>query len=282
MIYDRVISTGDVNISGCSSLELATDTFGSGNLIAAGTKNVYYYDIDLVTGQRSIQLAVNGQTFLQEVPITGQATNFIDYQINTGDFFIKGAESSVTDRSQLYFTNNSPVKSNSKLQYNVITGGNIAGTGDFGESLTGSILNGIGSVVFSDCEYFLNGQKMYSGMGVGCSAGTDGTSFVPLFGGAGSEAANVGGIVTTANKNKFKYTVYSKKPRTASLTGISPDVFSSTGFLEGRTIFYINGIQQSQESYLELYTGVTIIKKDIAASISGSSINQGTLTSLSL
>jgi hypothetical protein len=266
MIYDKVLSTGDSTISGCSSAQLHTNIFNSGNIKAAGTRGIFFYDRELVTGQTNIQLSMGGQTLLEEVPITGQAVNSISYQNKTGDFFIKGQEADTISRSKLYFSKTTPVKSNYKLNYQVITGGNFAATGDLGNSLRGSIRGGIGtSAVFSHCDYFLNGQKVYSGVGVGVSLGTDGTDFIPRFG----TAANVGGVVTASNKNEFKYTAYKKRDRTVSITGSNPDLYSDTGFIEGRTIHYINGLQELKDSYLELYTGVTIIKSGVSALISG-------------
>ena len=266
MIYDSDISTGDTTISGCSSPYLSTNTFKSGNLIPAGALSSFFYDRYYVTGQREIKLSVNGQTFLQEVPITGQAVNYIDYQINTGDFFIKGEEADIVTRSQFYFDNTTPIDSSDSMTYSVLTGGNYAGTGDLGNSLRTSIIGGIGSsATFTMCDYFLNGQKVYSGFGVGVSAGTDGTDFIPHFG----VGSTYGGVVTTSNKNKFKYTAYKRRDRTVSITGTGPDVFSNTGFIEGRTIFYINGLQQLQNSYLELYTGVNMVKSGITSHISG-------------
>jgi len=66
-----------------------------------------------------------------------------------------------------------------------------------------------------------------------------------------------------------QYSAYRKRPKSNSITGISPDVFGS-GFIEKRTNFYINGMLELQSSYLELYTGVTMIEKDKKALISGS------------
>ncbi len=91
MIYDTIISTGTTTISGCSSAELGTDTYSSLNNDVLGSTDVFTYNRSISSGQREIQLGVNAQTLLQEIPITGQATNEIIYQIKTGDFFTKTA-----------------------------------------------------------------------------------------------------------------------------------------------------------------------------------------------
>lgn len=265
MIYESEISTGDVSISGCFSSYLHTDTFESGNLRVAGAMKDFFYDIRSVTGQRAMKLSTNGQTLLQEIPITGATPNYIDYQVNTGDFFIKGGEANIADRSELYFDSSTPVKSSDILTYNVITGGNFVGTGDFGLSLKSGISGEWENSNFTDFNFFLNGQKVYSGVGIGVSAGTDGVHYIPSFG----TAVGVGGIVTNDNKDRFKYTAYRKEDRVTSITGDGGDVFSDTGFIEGRTIFYINGLQQLQNNYLELYTGVIMIKSGVPALLSG-------------
>ena len=269
MIYDSVIFTGDSTISGCSSIDLHTDNYSLLNQEAAGSQDTFYYDSKISIEDRRFQFSLNGQSLVQEIPITGQAINEISYQINTGDFFIKNVEIDPFQRAKLFFDNTTPVNSSSDIYYNFVSGsGIIAATGDYGQSLKASITNSVGSVNFSDCDYFLNGQKVYSGVGVGVSVGTE-ANFIPLFGGAGSEAANVGGVVTTANLTGFKYSAYKKRFRSDSITGENPEVFGS-GFIEKRTNYYINGVSELQSNYLELYTGVTIVRSGENALISGS------------
>lgn len=258
MIYDTVISTGDATISGCSSKELDTNNFNSGNLIAGGVGNNYYFDVDSVTGQRNMKLSLNGQALLQEVPVTGNAQNYIFYSNKTGDFFIKGREAPDNEQSKLFFDSSTPISSSSNIVYDVVTGGNFAGTGDLGPSLKSSIDGaGIGiSFSMEDFEFFLNGQKVYSGAGIGVSADTN------IY----FSIAN--GVVDSSNFGKFKYTAYKRRQRTHEVTGIEPDLFGS-GFVEGRNKYYINGIQQPQSNYLELYTGVSIIQTGLSCLISG-------------
>jgi len=265
MIYDTIISTGTTTISGCSSAELGTDTYSSFNNDALGSTDVFTYNRSISSGQREIQLEVNAQTLLQEIPITGQTTNEIIYQIKTGDFFTKTAKANILERSQLYFDSSTPAAPNSNIFYNIITGGIFVGTGEYGSSLKTSIQGRYASSYFTDYDYFLNGQKVYSGVGIGVSAGSDGTDFIPFFG----VGLTYGGVVTADNKNEFKYTAYRKPVRTHSITGSGPDVFSTTGFIENRNIYYINGLQELQNAYLELYTGVSMVKRGFRAVISG-------------
>ncbi len=266
MIFDSTLATGHATISGCSSVDLNTDKINSGNINVVGANGSFFFKRKTVAGQTSMMMSMNGQTLLQEIPLTGQATNYVSYRNETGDFFIKGGEASVLEKSNIFFDKETPITVDYNLQYDVITGGNFAGSGEGGGAqLKSSINGGIGTSTFPDCDYFLNGQKVYSGIGVGVSAGTDGSSFIPVFG----TTSNACGVVTTENQNKFKFTAYKKTANSVSLTGLSPDVFSNTGFVEGRTAFYINGLRQPQNSYLELYTGVNMVKRSYSALISG-------------
>ena len=269
MIYDTVISTGGASISGCSSSELGTNIFPLSNNEAVGSQDRFFYQRSITTGQRDLQLFLNGQTLLQEIPITGRATNKIVYQIETGDFFTKPTGVDVLEQSRLNFVSSTPNDSMSDVFYNVVTGGIFAGTGDFGLSLKSGISGQYTDSSFTDYDYFLNGQKVYSGAGIGLSdVGQAGKYFIPQFG----THPTIGGVVTADNKNEFKYTAYRKTVRTHSVTGSDPDVFSDTGFIEGRNNFYINGTQELQKGYLELYTGVTLIKKGFRAVISGTNM----------
>ena len=266
MIFDSVLATGHTTISGCYSVDLNADRIDSGDIKVTAANGSFHFKRKTVAGQTNMMLSMNGQTLLQEVPLTGQAVNFISYRNETGDFFIKGSEAGILDKSKIFFAEDTPLTVDYNLQYDVITGGNFAGSGEGGGTqLRDSLQGGIGTSVFTDCDYFLNGQKVYSGIGVGVSAGTDGSSFIPVFG----TTSNACGVVTTENQNKFKFTAYKKTANSVSLTGLSPDVFSNTGFVEGRTAFYINGLRQPQNSYLELYTGVNMVKRSYSALISG-------------
>jgi len=278
MISDVVMSTGGPAISDCSSPELGTDTYLLFNNEVVGSEDKFSYDRSISTGQRELQLFLNSQALLQEVPETGQATNEIVYQIPTGDFFTKTTDVDVVKQSKLYFSSSTPINSNFNVVYNVVTGGIFAATGDFGSSLKSSILGEYDESVFADYDYFLNGQKVYSGVGIGVSSATEGTAFIPAFG----VGTTYGGVVTTENKDKFKYTAYRKTVRTHSITGSDPDVFSDTGFIEGRNNFYINGMQELQKEYLELYSGVNIIKRGLSAVISGESMENLTVENILL
>ena len=119
MIYDSVIFTGESSLSGCSSDFFHTDNFLELNREAVGSAGLFYYDRANSTGDKRLQLSLNSQTLLQEVPITGQAANEISYQINTGDYFVKGTEADIIDINRVFFHNTVPAKSTSNILYKV-------------------------------------------------------------------------------------------------------------------------------------------------------------------
>ena len=267
MIYDFVLSTGDTSVSGCSSDVLQTDTFNLFHNEAGASQSRFYYDRNLSTGQDELSLNLNGQNLFQEIPEIIELSNQIVYTIKTGDVFTKGSEASIYDSSELYFHTTTPVNSTSDISYNVLTGGMFVGTGDLGLSLNSGISGQYSVSDFKDYHYFLNGVKVYSGAGVGIAVGA-GTSQAWQFSfGVGVSAA--GGVVSNENKNKFKYTAHRKRIRTTDTTGRYSDNVYGSGFLEGRNNFYVNGILQSEDNYLELYTGVSLIKTGFDATISG-------------
>lgn len=267
MIYDFVLSTGDTSVSGCSSDTLQTNTFTLFHNEAGASQSRFYYDRNLSTGQDELNLYLNGQNLFQEIPEITSLSNNTIYTIKTGDFFTKGSEASIYDSAELYFHTTTPVNSTSDISYNVLTGGMFVGTGDLGLSLNSGISGQYSVSEFKDYHYFLNGVKVYSGHGVGVPVGAGTTQGWQFSFGVGVTQA--GGVVSNENKNKFKYTAHRKRIRTTDTTGRYSDNVYGSGFLEGRTNFYVNGVLQREDNYLELYTGVSLIKTGFDATISG-------------
>lgn len=267
MIYDFVLSTGDSTVSGCSSDVLQTNTFTLFHNQAGTSQERFYYDRNLNTGQSDLSPYLNGQNLFQEIPQVTQLSNEIVYTIETGDLFTKGSEASIYDLSELYFDSTTPANSTSNISYNIITGGIFAGVGDSGLSLNSGISGEYSVSNFNDYHYFLNGIKVYSGAGVGIIVGAGTTQGWQI--GFGVGATGPQAVITELNKNQFKYTAHRKRIRTTETTGRYPDNVYGSGFIETRNNFYVNGILQTEDSYLELYTGVSLIKTGFDATISG-------------
>ena len=265
MIYDYILSTGDSSISGCASEALGTNRFAELNkkMIQGGGHT--YFDQALIKGEMEIMSALNGQTLFEEPPTTGQGINEIIYQIFTGDFFVKTGAADLIERSTIFYDSLTPTKATFDIFYNKITGASFIGTGmnggyGIGNSLGSGVSGTFPTASFSEFDFFLNGQKIYSGMGVQENAFAGATTFVPNF-------VDGAGIVTSENASSFKATAYLKRDRINEVTGVFPDVFGSA-FIDEQTNLYVNGVKQEPTSYLELYSGVTMVKDGVSAIIS--------------
>ena len=65
-------------------------------------------------------------------------------------------------------------------------------------------------------------------------------------------------------KTSIKYLAFKKSPNTDSLISQHADI-KGPKFVEKRTNYYINGVEELQSNFLELYTGVSIIKSGFSA-----------------
>tara|TARA_Y100000289_G_C3921253_1_gene150514 strand:+ start:652 stop:1473 length:822 start_codon:yes stop_codon:yes gene_type:complete len=259
MIYDYTFSTGDATISGC----ILSGYIGQKDNASSFQDN-FYYDSSLITGLKNMKLASNGQTLYEEGPIETAATNETIFQIFSGDIFLKTGAADEFDRNKIFGDPTTPFKSTYNIKYEKYTGKSAVGLGTAGASLGAALTSGISgfeaNLTFIDYDYFLNGQKVYSGVGCGVSAGI-GTQFILSF----DEVAK-GGIITSDNENNFKAFAFIKQDRINEVTGVNPDIYG-TGFIEDQTSFYLNGVKESDDMYLEMYTGVTIIKTGVSAGV---------------
>ena len=115
-------------------------------------------------------------------------------------------------------------------------------------------------------DFFLNGTKVYSGVGVSGYMEGMMTTFVPNF------TVGAGGWVSSTNQDSCKATAYLKRTRINEITGAAADVYGS-GFIEKQTKLYLNGAEEYPVSYLELYTGVSLIVTGVNAAINDLGLN---------
>ena len=258
MIYNYILSTGDSTISGCVLSGYANQKDSSSNFIKK-----FYYDSTLITGTKNMQLASNGQTLFEEIPTETEATNETIFQTFSGDFFLKTGASDQFDRNKIFGSTSTPFESNYNIVYEKYTGKSAVGLGTEGANLGPALNSGISGETqaynFDGYDYYLNGQKVYSGVGCGVSAGV-GTQFILSF-----ESAQ-GGVVTSDNKANFKALAFVKKDRAEEVTGVDPDMYGKP-FIEDQTNFYLNGVKENDSIYLELYTGVNTIKTGVSAGL---------------
>lgn len=251
MIYDYVLSTGAFTISGCIN-----SGYSGVKAISSNFQNNFYYDRVLIPEEKKMQLSSNGQTLFEEVPTETAGPNETIYQTFSGDFFLKTGTSNDLDKSKIFPSSGTPLKAGYNVKYEKYTGKSAIGLGTGSLGVGPALTSGISGISqaydFDGYDYFLNGQKVYSGVGCGVSAGI-GSQFM-----LGFDSAQ-GGVVTSVNKSNFKAFAFIKQRNINQITGIQPDIYGSS-FIEGQTKFYLNGIDELDENYLELYTGVTIIK----------------------
>lgn len=286
MIYDYILNTGDLTISGCISENLGTDRLSGLNVVPSNDGGSFIFNKRLITGEHETSLALGSQTLYQEIPTGAEATNETVYQIFTGDFFIKTGASEELDRSRLFFDSTTPAKQNSVIRYDKFTGVFVAGTGKAACSesiMVSGISNSLGSGIrnadpspdYYSYDYFLNGQKIYNGFGVEIS-GIGGSDWIPYY-----SNNSTFGIVSGSNEHLFKGLAYKKTDRINNITGTEPDIFG-TGFIEAQSTLYINGLRELNSIYLELYTGVTLIETGVTAIVDTGFIRPATGGSLSL
>ncbi len=265
MIYNYILSTGDTSMSGSLVSGYANQKDFSSNFLED-----FYYDSTLITGEKKMQLASNGQTLFEEIPTQTAATNETIFQIFSGDFFLKTGASDQLDRNKIFGSSTTPFKAGYNVVYEKYTGksaiGLGTGTANVGPALTSGISGISQAYGFDGYDYFLNGQKVYSGVGCGVSAGV-GTQFMLTF------ESSKGGVVTSDNKSNFKALAFIRQERLHDFTG-SPDVFGS-GFIEDQTNLYLNGVKENDSIYLELYTGVHTIEKGTSAGLFDLGIQTG-------
>lgn len=264
MIYDYILSTGDTTISGCHSADLGTDRLNLINKNTAKSTSTFYFDSSLVGGDSFLQNALNGQTLFEETPIQTNTPSETIFQITTGDFFLKTGVANPAEKAKIFFAE-VPAKPDSSVTYNILTGSSFVGTGQLdGSGIGNSLGSGISGVFpnasMDEFDFFLNGVKVYSGAGVSGYMEGDMTTFVPNF------STGAGGVVYSGNQDNCKATAYIKRDRINEITGVVADIYGS-GFIEGQTRFYLNGVENYFPSYLELYTGVNLIVTGVDAAI---------------
>lgn len=266
MIYNYILSTGDTSMSGSLVSGYANQKDFSSNFLED-----FYYDSTLITGEKKMQLASNGQTLFEEVPTETAGTNETVFQIFSGDFFLKTGASNELDRNKIFGSSTTPLKAGYNVVYEKYTGKSAIGLGTGSLGVGPALTSGISGISqaydFDGYDYFLNGQKVYSGVGCGVSAGI-GSQFM-----LGFDSAQ-GGVVTSVNKSNFKGFAFIREERIHDFTGLNPDVYGS-GFMEDQTNFYLNGVKENDSIYLELYTGVNTIKEGTSAGLFDLGIQTG-------
>jgi hypothetical protein len=209
---------------------------------------------DLISGKNASVLSVNGQT-LAEQSAQEITLGSLNIYLNSGDYYTKG----VSNYKNVTFADN--------LDFNFFSEKNFffrikeddreipIGSGisqiQMQDNLSGSISSKFPERAnsytgLSSFDYYLNGQKIYSG--VSGSYEISGSKFI--------YKENITG----------KIFAIPKKENIKNYTGQTPDIYGQY-FVETTVYGYFNGLALDKNNWLELYTGVKYIATGIQSSI---------------
>jgi hypothetical protein len=217
----------------------------------------------LISGINYSRLSANGQTLVEQNAYIYDEEEVPPNYVNSGDYYFRTGETF----KNVSFNQNLNVAALSAYSflYNIKDDHREApvGTGvsattknsEIATQLAARYQDKTGSFAGMDSfDYFLNGQKIYSGISGSYHISGAGFNFSLL------DTAD--GKVFAIPKNTGIY----------NTTGITPDIFG-TGFVE-RTVFaYANGLCLHPDNWLELHTGVTLIETGIQARLFDASID---------
>lgn len=220
---------------------------------------------DLLSGVNSTHLSVNGQSFAEQSATEEFVGPFINYQ-NSGDYYFKhnstfrmvswaqNLESTLLPKSSfLYHVKESsveiPIGSGSTVA-EIQSGLNASIVSKFPEKYSASGLDSF--------EYFLNGQKIYSGSG-----------FYEL----SDSGFLYNGDITG------KIFAMPKRSGVVSSTGVVSDR-SGQNFIESSVLSYHNGVAVGKNMWLELDESVNILQLGYSAKITENPIGGSTSVNL--
>jgi len=243
MIYDFILNTGAVTITDSATINF--DNNQKGDFIL----NSFYIPILNRTGTHDIIASLNSQTIV-EVSASYSTTQFDNIYSGNGDYYFITGESI----SKLNFLGNFEISNliEKNLFFDFRTSIQAAiGTGSNSGQMQDSLMNDIKIKMtgytgdLNKLDYFLNGQKIYSG-----------------------------DSYTILNNTGFKYNqlitgkifAIPKKEKTKQFTGINSDLYGQK-FIENEVNLYINGMEQSKNLWIEITTGVTLIETGIVCQI---------------
>jgi hypothetical protein len=237
MNYSFVISTGDRSISGSLNDTIYRNTPASYGL------SEMFYDNSVITGKHASFVSLNSQILLEEtsVRVSGKNINY-DY-IFTGDYFLTPDEASYF--SSFRMADEISLSNSDSLIYDrreFSTGVAVLkqGISSVDSSITGLRLKVAASdptitsvsLMFNNYYVFLNGQKII-------------LNEYP------------------SNSTTGKLFAIKKRQKTLDAESDYPDLYGSVLFIEDQVDYYINGMEQLESDFLQLYTGVTFVKTGV-------------------
>jgi hypothetical protein len=212
---------------------------------------------NLISGINYSRLSANGQTLAEQKASIFDIDEIPPAYVNSGDYYFRTGET----YKMVSFNQN--LNANALSAYSFIynikddhreipigTGVSAANKNSvIATQLTARYPEKTGSFVSMDSfDYFLNGQKIYSGISGSYHISGAGFNFSLL-----DEAD---GKVFAIPKNTGIH----------NITGVASDIFG-TGFIEKTVFAYVNGLCLHPDNWLELHTGVTLIETGVQSSL---------------
>ncbi len=232
------LNTGSSTLSGCRSLSRIS------NYYASTTEQTIYFN-NTITGDNSTKLSLNSQT-LTEGPLEIVDLAFEDLYLSSGDYYLLPNTNKVASITNDLTLNEIEGDITILYESRPQASGAIFIFSNSGEVNTG-LKNQINLNLptytnnLSALDFFLNGQKIYSGESYTITGANNGFSYL----------SNVTGKI-------FAIPKYSNL---LNITGESGQVYA-TEFIENNNAIYLNGMEQASISWLEINTGVNMIVKN--------------------
>ena len=260
MNFNYILSTGDSSITGSSySLfnsnqnafeqnDYSSNRYfmldGDGNV----KDNLFYFDSEIIQGGFTSLLFLNSQALAEGGFEITTGRNKYYYNITGSGNYALDLENS---ENKIIFDADVPTSNSSIIHYSkrdfsepFIQEKTGVSVGSWDDSLSDLLISidAVDETSVSEFEekylLFFNGQKMVDFYQNSDLDSTTGALFaVP------------------------------KKENTNDIYGSTVDLYGS-GFVEGQVDFYLNGMNQDPEDYLQLYTGISMIETGVSSSIS--------------
>ena len=247
MIYDFSFKTGSslASLLSPSQQENIETIFG----------NNLYLNSEYISGAHSSNLSLNGQTLAEQSAVL-IASGFDPVYQTSGDFYSRS-----DNPKKLYFGQNLYPKgiTNKDFFYHIKdnsgeipVGHGITPSGmeyEFNQRLSVLFPERTGTLTgMSSFDYFLNGQKIYSG--ISGSYRISGVNSVFYY------DEQITGKIFAIPKNSGILNIFHQ----------NADVYGQN-FVEDTVFSYINGLSLNREKWVELFTGVTLIATGVQSEI---------------
>lgn len=242
MNHEILFKTGTSTLSGCRNVAAKT------NYSPLFSSDFVMLD-NSISGKNMSKVSLNSQT-LCEADFTTVSLPFVSFKETSGDYFVDESLS----KSKGFLSSDLVLAELDEVSflYEKRNSGSFAiysstGYSTFNTGMENAIAQKIPTKTgqLSSLEFYLNGQKLYSG----------------------------DSYTITGSNNRFNYLqtitgkMFAVEKSSNFSESIAQDIYG-TGFIESNSNYYLNGLEQSPESWLEVFTGVSLVVTGLSTFIS--------------